>query len=433
MVIGLWILVALSILALGAIVAFTSAGYRVALLSCVIIGLTPLGFVAGTSVPIFLPEILLIALTFGVLAKNYESIPAIVIPGFLFLYGGFFAVEVIVSILFGEARVFDLVRGFRPVAFIGLLLLLRLFLSQVSISQKVTIEMIALLIALCIGIDLIFYTAAHAGFLSVGGISGEYLSRTGLVRYSDLLTISLFGVSNYFVFSSQRAATAFFWLVVCGFIVALSLNRIFALGFLIAFSWWLGSIAYRWTSSRAVSSMAGVLPTVILIGLGIAFTRSQPEEGEVISRITELFNMDLLINALKYRFVDPALAGGYELTPLTFFFGDGFGLRFFIPWFEYRGLDPWHFSVDSLFAFAFFKFGVVGLSILCYSINELMWNRSWHASNIWIWLYLLVHSGINVPGFLLFLVVLVVLRDGSWLMVRGRSGRGLPLPESTMA
>jgi len=433
MVIGLWTLVALSILALGAIVAFTSAGYRVVLLSCVILGLTPLGFIAGTSVPIFLPEILLIALTFAVLAKNYESIPAIVIPGFLFLFGGFFAFEVIISILLGDARVFDLIRAFRPIAFIGLLLLLRVVLSQVTISQKVTIEMIALFIALCIGIDLVFYTAAHTGFLSVGGISGEYFSRTGLVRYSDLLTLSLFGVSNYFVFSSQRPATAFFWLVVCGLIVALSLNRIFAFGFLIAFSWWLGSIAHRWTGSRVVSYMTGVLPTVILIGSGIAFARSQPEEGEVISRITELFSVDLLISALKYRFVEPALAGGYELTPLTFLVGEGFGLRFFIPWFEYRGLDPWHFSVDSLVAFAFFKYGVIGLSILCYSISELMWNRSWHVSNIWIWSYLLVHSGINVPGFLLLLVVLVVLRDGSWLMVKGRPDPELPLPESTVA
>ena len=108
---------------------------------------------------------------------------------------------------------------------------------------------------------------------------------------------------------------------------------------------------------------------------------------------------------------------------MDFLFGEGMGLKFYIPWFEYRGLNPWHFSVDSLFAFAFFKYGVIGVSILCYAIRKLLWQRPWCLANAWIWLYLLVHSGINVPGFLLFLFILTVLRDGSWLLVWGHDKR----------
>ena len=33
----------------------------------------------------------------------------------------------------------------------------------------------------------------------------------------------------------------------------------------------------------------------------------------------------------------------------------------------------------------------------------------------------MVHSGVNVPSFMLFLVVLVVLRDGSWIEAGGRA------------
>ena len=285
----------------------------------------------------------------------------------------------------------------------------------------------------CVMADVIFYLAAHLGLLSIGGISGEFFARSGLVRYADLMTITLFGLANYFVFASESTSKALFWLTICGIIAVLSLNRIFAIGFLIALSWWLGMAVRNWTRLPLASYLASASPVVLLIIAGVLFTRSQPEATEIVSRITELFDISLLISALSYRFVEPALVGGYELTPFSFFFGDGMGLRFYVPWFEYRGLDPWHFSVDSLFAFAFFKYGIVGVTVLCLSIIRLTWNKPWDLSNAWIWLYLLVHSGVNVPAFLLFMIVLVVLRDGSWLVVRGRADQSLPMPSTTTA
>jgi len=428
--IGFWLLVSLVMILSGALLALTASGYRVVLLGCVMIGLTPLGFIEGPGVPVYLPEILLVVFAAGVFVNCYRQLPNVRISGFLLLFCTFFALQIVFAVARENASLIDLIRSARPIAFVALLLLLVEILRQVSISRHVTERTMAGIVLGCVMADVIFYLAAHLGLLSIGGISGEFFARSGIVFYLDLLTISLFGLANYLSFSSERPAKALFWLVICGVIAALSLNRIFAIGFLIAFSYWLYSTMRFWTKLRIAPFLAGISPVVVLILAGIAFTQSRPDGGEVVVKVTELFDFSLLVAALEHRFVEPALAGGYQLTPYTFFFGEGIGLKFYVPWFEYRGQDPWHFSVDSLLAFAFFKYGVFGVLVLYYSIRRLIWNRPWEVSNTWIWLYLLVHSGINVPGFLLFMIVLAVLRDGSWLMARGQTNYVLPVPAS---
>lgn len=424
--IGFWLLASLAMIVSGVMLAFTASGYRVVLLGCVMIGLTPLGFIAGPGVPVYLPEILLVILAAGVFVNCYGQLAKVRVSGFLLFFCAFFGLEVVFAIVRSDATLIDLIRSARPIAFIVLLLLLVEILRQVSVSRHVTERSVAGIVLVCVLADMFFYAVAQVGLLQIGGISGEFFARTGIVRYMDLMTISLFGLANYFMFASEKSSRALFWLLVCGVIAALSLNRIFAIGFLIALSWWLSMAVRNRTGIRALGYVSGIAPAVVLIVAGVLYARSQPEAGELVSRVTELFDVSLLTGALHYRFVEPALTGGYELTLFSFFFGDGMGLRFYVPWFEYRGLDPWHFSVDSLFAFAFFKYGVVGVALFCWSIFRLIWNRPWDLSNAWIWLYLLVHSGVNVPSFLLFMIILVVLRDGSWLVVRGRADHAVP-------
>ena len=178
-------------------------------------------------------------------------------------------------------------------------------------------------------------------------------------------------------------------------------------------------------NTPAVAYLVSSAPIAILVIAGLTFVQARGGSDEVMSRLTELFNLPLLIGALEYRFVQPAIVGGYELTIQSFLIGEGIGFEFYVPWFDYRGLDPWHFSVDSLFAFAFFKYGILGLIIWVYAVSRVLWFHPLSIANAWIWLYWFVHSGVNVPSFLLFMVVLVILRDGSWLQTKSEAS-GLP-------
>lgn len=416
MAIGFWLFVFLTIALSGLALAVSNVGYRVLLLACLALGLTPLGFIEGPGIPVFLPELILIALSVGIVAHNYRALPRVRLSAFMLVFCGFFVLQLMFAGLQGTVTIVDLIRDARPIAFVALLLFLIDVLRQTSVSNQISEKEIVRAMFVFVICDVLFYLAAHAGLLSIGGITGEFYARTGLIRYADLMSISIFGVANYFVFSSKRQRVSLAWLFICGAIAILSVNRIFLLGFLIGICWWIGAAARHWTRIPLVPYIAGLSPIFLGVVAGVLYTRSQPEAGEIVSRVTELFDMSLLIAALQYRFVEPALVGGYELTPLTFLVGEGFGLKFYVPWFEYRGLDPWHFSVDSLFAFAFFKYGIVGLSILCFAISRIIWGAPWSVANLWIWLYLFVHSGVNVPGFLLFLIVLTILRNGSWIL-----------------
>lgn len=416
MAIVTWTVVAFAVFVSAVASTATGTGYRVILWSCVAIGLTPLGFIANPGIPLSLAELILLALAVSVCVNCYRSVPMVRISLFEITFGCFFLLQTMIVFFGPNVGIADVIRDIRPIAFVLLLLIISSVLSQSSTRHRVKESHLLAIIIGCILFDLLYYAATFFGALSAGGISGEFYLRTGLLRYSDLLTISLFGVANYFVYMNRsNPARSFVWLTVCAAISALSMNRVFALGFLLAFSWWLFTVVKSKTKLPIVPVLGALAPLFVLAVVGMSVANSSAETGEAVERIREIFDMSLLLNALSYRFVEPAFVGGYEYSLYSVLFGAGIGFKFYVPWFEYRGLDPWHFSVDSLFAFAFFKYGIVGLMIWILAMIRLLWQRPWNIANAWIWLYLLVHSGVNVPGFLLFLVILVILRDGSWI------------------
>ena len=86
MAIGFWLFVAIIIMASGLMLVVTSAGYRVLLVGCLVLGLTPLGFVEGPGIPVYLSELLLVVLALGVFANCYKQLPDVRISGFLLVY-----------------------------------------------------------------------------------------------------------------------------------------------------------------------------------------------------------------------------------------------------------------------------------------------------------------------------------------------------------
>ncbi|NNE35326.1 MAG: hypothetical protein HKN13_08825, partial [Rhodothermales bacterium] len=107
MAVIVWIVVALATVTSGALAALSATGYRVALGSCLVVGLTPIGFVAGAGIPVSIPELLLVALAFAFLVREFRVLPDIRLPVVVLVFAGFFLLQVILALLVEKVRVFD--------------------------------------------------------------------------------------------------------------------------------------------------------------------------------------------------------------------------------------------------------------------------------------------------------------------------------------
>jgi len=78
--------------------------------------------------------------------------------------------------------------------------------------------------------------------------------------------------------------------------------------------------------------------------------------------IDRILSIDFLTSlAIRYQ---PALIKISEMSYLEFFFGYGFRTYFEIPWFGYRGLDPYLNSIDSMYLTFFVKYGMCSIFLI---------------------------------------------------------------------
>ena len=91
----------------------------------------------------------------------------------------------------------------------------------------------------------------------------------------------------------------------------------------------------------------------------------------------------------------------------NFFFGEGIDFKFYIPWFEYRGLNVNHHSVDSFYWTFFVKHGVFGMGTILGAILFFLRSKPWPVV-MWVLVYLITHNGPYLPSFLIMLVFLLI-------------------------
>jgi hypothetical protein len=256
------------------------------------------------------------------------------------------------------------------------------------------------------------------------GIVGEFLARTGVLRYSDELTIALYGFLSYAFFLEKRTASRIVVLLLLTALAMISLNRVFIMFVLVNAAWLIYDEVRARTGSRAIASGAVAL-LIGCLGLGgAAFVgRWIGTDSEAAARLLDLTSLSSLLGALAVRFVAPAVDGGYELNALTWLFGAGPSFLFYIPWFEYRGLESYHASVDSFFFAGFVKYRITGLVLLTILVTRCLWRLPNRLGHAWFWVYLLVHNAIAVPAILLFLFLSLATKSRYVAVGRVNGGR----------
>lgn len=97
--------------------------------------------------------------------------------------------------------------------------------------------------------------------------------------------------------------------------------------------------------------------TVLLSGLLYLIFTS--EEGSPLSRFKLLFSYEYIEYALVNRF-SPFIEVVSTFNPLEFLIGKGYGLTFFIPWFEFReGIKNYNIYIDNLYLTLYAKYGLL--------------------------------------------------------------------------
>tara|TARA_B100001057_G_C22670647_1_gene879723 strand:+ start:81 stop:818 length:738 start_codon:yes stop_codon:yes gene_type:complete len=230
------------------------------------------------------------------------------------------------------------------------------------------------------------------------GIRKELFLRTGIYRYSDFAVIfaQTIAIVSFYThrFEPKKLNTSFFLFLLIG---ALTQDRAFLL---VGFASYIINLLPRISFINFVVGLTFlVIPVFILSGL---------EQNEIIERFTNLNNITLILEELAIRIVLPVISGGYILDATTILFGEGLNYKFFIPWYEYRGLNPYHNSVDSFFVTFFVKHGLVGLTLFLFALlSSLRGQPRWIF--IWIILYFITHNGAYQATFLLMMFFLVCI------------------------
>lgn len=261
-------------------------------------------------------------------------------------------------------------------------------LSKDSTSEK----QVLLILVFSVFCDFCLYLGLYFFEFTQPGIRGEYFQRTGLVRYADIFHLVNFMLASVLFFKSTTTKVLPVLLMIV--ISTISQERVLLI-------WSLGC---AFGLMGKLNSPQKVIYFCFLSLLAIVIYEHVQNigDGEFLQRMYELGNLELLTFALHHRFIEPVLQGGYILSASNILFGAGGNFSFYIPWFEYRGLNPEANSVDSFYITFFVKYGLFTMSFICYAL--VVFFRPLGVGCYWVPVYLAVQNGIYVPTFLILLM-----------------------------
>lgn len=276
-----------------------------------------------------------------------------------------------------------LLKDFFTVAFF----LIIAIIFWVNKPDLVELEFVKKLIHLAVVCDVLIYISMFIFKIPPLGIRGIFFETTGVLRYSDVFTYSIFFVSLFLFFREGKL----YWLIYMTLVSILALDRVFlAVSILIL-------LYFLLRNMRLMTLLIFCVP-IFLIDSETILKSLRFDELSIPHLIADIFG----------RSIQPAIIGGYEASVKTIILGEGPGFLFHIPWFEYRGIAPGSVSVDSFFISNFVKYGAIYLFLLLLFLKFVLPGIIFYSVNI---LYLYFHNGLYNDSYLLFLILLLLIKD----------------------
>ena len=247
------------------------------------------------------------------------------------------------------------------------------------------------LIVLLVFVDLLCWIVAqYNANLLPQGIRKEFYLRTGVLRYYDVYILFVEFLILYLLTFTHHQKKKFVLISLFLIVFFLTLDRVFLV---------FGLFLLINNSKNRILYFALLLLLSPVFYLAVS---TFDFSSEVARRFYALFDLLAMYDELLNRFILPVTNAGYEFTASNIIFGEGVLQKFFIPWYEYRGLNPYHYSVDSFVITIFVKHGLVGIFLLGYIIIK-CFRCVKHSKILQLWLifYLILHNGAFVISFLI--------------------------------
>jgi hypothetical protein len=105
------------------------------------------------------------------------------------------------------------------------------------------------------------------------------------------------------------------------------------------------------------------LTLISILSFLLAYSFIQYSIANNVTRVTENLSFEGVVGQFMIRF-EPSFVYFQNINFTNILFGYGFGSTFYIPWFEYQGLDTFHNVVDSTYITLFVKFGLFSIFYL---------------------------------------------------------------------
>lgn len=234
-------------------------------------------------------------------------------------------------------------------------------------------------------VDLLLYFAFSQSWLTGVGVLKEQTAR-GIFEYQDVFTPLIVMICVDSLLQKDRGPDLIYALALI-ITVFISGSRLFQLVLFITFLWLLieRTALSRFIAVHVLSIVGVIVAGIYLLVPWICdFTYSlSPSVGDVCSD-------------LRMRIIDPGLSGQYRFDLWSLAFGFGPDMDFYIPWFEYRGLEPYSSSLDSTFSYLLFKFGLPAaalFAVLFFRLSVTKRPYRW-----WLPIFLLLHNSLMAPG-----------------------------------
>jgi hypothetical protein len=243
-----------------------------------------------------------------------------------------------------------------------------------------------------VGVDLAFWVFTYMSGSSASGILGEQIARGEAVEYQDIFSSVLFlaALDHFF---REKIEVNYSALTLALVVTVITGSRIYEAALVISIIIkivLLLKIKISGGRINLVSALTAVM-FVLLAAVGCDDLRFA------------IHPIESVCTDLAGRWFEPVAQGANPSGIVDWIFGVGADAQFYIPWFEYRGLEVMASSIDSALIYTSVKQGVLYTLVLMLLV---LWHTmGTRVSRWWLPFLFITHNVFLSPNFILLLLV----------------------------